>query len=468
MIRPGPLRRDGGPVLGIPTGIPAGGLAATRLSALRGEPGWIVGPRGVQPWALGGMEELEGEVVLVGPWEEGGTSLEQALETGAGGTPAGRALPALERVAEALQRLRGLDRLPPDLQPESVFLLPGERVLFLPPALMQQVRRTRQTPPLHAAGLRGEASLSFALGVLLYRLVTGTDPFAGGAEEEVRDRMRNATLPPPSLAVPEVRPEVGAAILAALGREARDGRPRRPFPGALPGLDEWRERLGAWGREGLFRELEPGRRQRLERAGRKAQRRAGEAFRRQVFRRRHGRAVLLAAAAALLVGAGLASWLGGLLAPRLTRGWPPARVVESYYRSFGALDLDTLQGCLARGAGRQDVDELTRLVVVSRVAQAYEGRSHLVSAEEWARSGRPALPPPAAVYGVLDLRLEAVEGGAGPAFVAEYEKWVPVPQEDGAPAYAGRRVRDRLELGLSRGGWAIERLERLELGPPGG
>ena len=79
---------------------------------------------------------------------------------------------------------------------------------------------------------------------------------------------------------------------------------------------------------------------------------------------------------------------------------------------------------------------------------------------------------------MLGLRLQPVEvasdgtasapiaaGGSKPAFVAEYEKWLPVPREGGGPNYAGRRVRDRLELRLSRGGWAIDRLERLELGP---
>ncbi len=474
MIHPGPIREGDSLFLGIPTGISGGSLAVTRLAALRGSPGWLVGPTGVQPWTLTGLLEREGQVLLVGPWEEG-ESLLQMVER-----KAAEALPHLARLARALEVLRGLERLPPDLQADAVFFLPGDRVLFLPPLLMRRVAdsrpveyRNRMIHALHPAGLQGEPRLSFALGVLLYRLAAGADPFPGEGEEEIHDRMRRARILPPVLAAPEVRPEVSAAILQALGREPR-GRPVQPFPGELPDLRQWQDRLGAWSREGLFRTVDAAERGRLDREAEGARRRAGQAFGRKLFWRRRGRTVLLVAAAAVVVGAGLASWLAGFFAPRPTRGLTPEQVVETYYRSMGRLDIDTLQGCLVGKAGRQDVDELVRLVVVSRLAQAYEGRSSILSAEEWARQGRPPLAPPATVYGVLDLRVRPAPAGPGPAgvsrpaFIADYEKWMPVPQEGAGPMFGGWRVRDRLELRQSRGGWAIGRLERLEAVPIGG
>ncbi len=505
LTHPGRVQAGEAVYLGIPTGIAAAGgseLALARLASLRNDPGRLVGPDGVQTWSLSGSLELEGRIVFVGPWEEG-LSLLQVLEgapaaaggppstagglsSAAGGPSADRlesALPHLERLLEALLLLERMGALPPDLQADAIFFLPGDRVLFLPPLLMRRVLdfrpaeyRNRLIHAFHPAGLRGKPRLSFALGAFLYRLAAGVDPFPGGSEEEIQDRMRRERLTPLPLAAPDIRPPVGAAVLRALGRQARTGRPVPSFPGPLPSLPEWLEWVRAWRREGIRREVGPAERERLRREAEEVRRRAGRAFGRGLFWRLRGPRIALIAAAVLVVGGLLGGWLRGVLAPGPTRGLSPAQVVQTYYRSQNELDVETMSRCVTRGAGRQDIDVVTRLLVISRVSQAYEGASTLLPAPEWDRRGRPRPAPPQAVFGILDLRLRPAPAESGdsaapskPAFLADYEKWIPAPQEDleegTGPAFQGYRILDRLELRFRRGAWVIDRLERLEVTP---
>jgi hypothetical protein len=148
-------------------------------------------------------------------------------------------------------------------------------------------------------------------------------------------------------------------------------------------------------------------------------------------------------------------------------------VVETYYRSMNGLDHAVMEDCVTGQAGKQDINEVLHLYVLSRVSLGYEGRSNILPADEWDRQGRPPLKPPQTVFGVTDLDIRQTAAEPQPAFIATYRKWTPSPEEDtapGAPAaqgprYRGYRVRDSLTLRRDRGDWVIDRLERLEAEP---
>ena len=63
----------------------------------------------------------------------------------------------------------------------------------------------------------------FAVGILLYEMVTGQRLFIGESDFSTLERVRNAEVTPPSQHVPELAPELEAIMLRALARE-RDER----------------------------------------------------------------------------------------------------------------------------------------------------------------------------------------------------------------------------------------------------
>jgi hypothetical protein len=431
--------RDGRPVLAIPVGTGRNEIFLSKLRGLRASPGFRVGPDGVSERRLEGFYQEEGRLYLYGPWEPG-VCLEEVLQQG-------EALPYLRRLARALAALG--DRRPEELATDAVRFLEDGSVELLSPQVMRQLRaiqpeehRLRTFEALNHPDSRGP---SYCLAAMLYRLVAGEYPFAAAGIEDTRRRARELRLAPLSLSHPRVRGEVSTAVMDGLGR----GR------GSPPTLERWAALLEQWEAEGLFRELpEEEARTLAARAGRE-QEQAARAYRRREFWRRHWRTALIVAAIVAAAGILSATVLGNLLQPRSTRGLSPREVVESFYRSANTLDHERMQDCVTGRAGRQLINQVIHVYVMSRVQQGYEGRSLFRSAEEWDRAGRPQLHPPEGVFGITDLSLQPLEGQAGPAFQVSYRLWTPDPDQ----GTASREARERVFLRREGGAWVIHRIE---------
>jgi hypothetical protein len=195
---------------------------------------------------------------------------------------------------------------------------------------------------------------------------------------------------------------------------------------------------------------------------------AGRSFRRRRFWQRNWRVAAIVAAVAILLGALGGTILKNVLAPRVTKGFPPQKVVETFYSSMNTLDHTTMQACVVGPAGRGEIDEVTTLYVTSRVTQGYEGRSSVVSAAEWDEAGRPPLVPPSSLYGVTGLTVHEEQGAPTPVFLVVYDKWNPAPPPDTVggsvdfvPQSEGHTTRDRVSMKLDRGDWVISRIERI-------
>jgi hypothetical protein len=431
--------REGRPVLAIPVGLGRNEIVLTKLRGLRTSPGFRVGADGVAERYLEGFYQEEGRLYLYGPWEPGVT-LEEVLEQG-------KALPCLRGLAQALVALG--DRRPEELATDAVRFLEDGAVELLSPQVMRQARsiqpeehRLRTFEAINHPDSRG---LSYSLAAMLYRLITGEYPFAAESIEESRRRARELRLAPLYLTRPEVREEVSAAVMDGLGRGT--GKP--------PTLERWAALLRDWEAGGLFRKLPEAEARALAARARREQELASRAYRRGVFWQRHWKTVLIVAAIAAAVGIFSGTVLRNLLAPRSTVGLSPREVVESFYRSANSLDHERMQDCVAGRAGKQLIDQVIHVYVVSRVNLGYEGRSLIRSAEEWDRAGRPAVTPPDSVFGVTDLAIQPLPGEAEPAFQVDYRLWVPDPDQ----GTASREARERVFLRQQGGAWVIYRIE---------
>jgi len=461
------LTDAGTPHLAVSLGTATRGAALTRILALRAAPGWIAGPSsGVREWHFEGIVEREGKVSLVGPHVPG-ISLEKVLAM-----PAGQALPLMGRLVRALLQLTESGVGWFALESDSVIFTDDGNILFLPPDIDRELRDLRPFEAnretfecLNHPDLKGPQRTAFGVAAALFRIITGRFPFWGSDVGDLHEQVRTLAIEPPAGLVPGLEQEVSDTIMAGLGRGRR---------GTIS-LAEIAEGLDRWQTQDLVHPLsEEQRRSALLAAGAR-EISAQRSFRRRRFWQRNWRVAAVVTTAVILVAALGGTVLRNVLAPRVTHGYPPRRVVETFYASMNTLDHTTMQACVVGGAGRGEIDEVTTLYVTSRVTQGYEGRSNVISAAEWDKAGRPPLAPPAMLYGVTGLSVTQEQGEPGPVFLVKYVKWNPAASADSAtgadvvPQSEGHAVTDRVWMKTDRGDWVIsriERLERLEIPPP--
>jgi hypothetical protein len=96
-----------------------------------------------------------------------------------------------------------------------------------------------------------------------------------------------------------------------------------------------------------------------------------------------------------------------------TSGLAPRGVIELYYTAMNRLDLDVLQSLFFRRAGREVLNEMSTLYVMSKLSQIYGGRYRPAEGGE-----------PSSILSVEDLHIEQVSDGEKPVFHARYKKMI--------------------------------------------
>jgi serine/threonine-protein kinase len=218
-------------------------------------------PHIVQVYDVGYADERPYFTMQLAP----GGSLAQHL---ARFTPDPRAAVALvEKVARAVEHAHRRGILHRDLKPANVLLGAGDEPLVADFGLakfldadadgLTQTGVTPGTPsymaPEQAAGRRQEVSPCtdvWALGVILYELLTGRRPIIGGSREEILHRILTTAPPRPR----ELRPDLDAALEAVVLR-CLEKDPARRYASAGDLADE----LGRWLRGELPAPAGPGR-----------------------------------------------------------------------------------------------------------------------------------------------------------------------------------------------------------------
>jgi serine/threonine-protein kinase len=173
------------------------------------------------------------DVYIVMEWCEG-KLLREVLSQGK--LPPERAVKITLQLCDALAYLHGKGVVHRDLKPENVMVGAGDQIKIIDFGIAQTagVRRitfaklsdTLGTPdyisPEQVSGKRGDArSDIYALGVMLYEMLTGRVPFKGNnALLIMNDRLLNHPEPPRH-ANPEITPEMQEIIYRALERDPR-------------------------------------------------------------------------------------------------------------------------------------------------------------------------------------------------------------------------------------------------------
>src|SRR6202451_2767766 len=171
---------------------------------------------------------------MVIEWVEG--RLLRAIMNEEGKLPVDRAVALTAGICDALDNLHKHGVVHRDLKPENIMVLEGDRIKIIDfgIALKEDARRITQTgitpalgtpdyiSPEQVKGQHGDQrSDVYALGAMLYEMLTGQTPFTGPSPLAVMNE-RLITDPAPVRELePEVSPEIEEILFRALARDPR-------------------------------------------------------------------------------------------------------------------------------------------------------------------------------------------------------------------------------------------------------
>lgn len=178
--------------------------------------------------------EKRSRVYMVMEWCDG-RLLREVLQQGR--LPRERALRIAGAVLDALEYIHGSGVVHRDLKPENIMLDEDDNVKLIDFGIAGDTAAKRLTyanltaalgspnyiSPEQAKGKRGDArSDIYAMGVILYEMLTGAVPFRGNTPVEIiNDRLLNHPVPP-TVADPSISPQLQEVLYRALERDPRN------------------------------------------------------------------------------------------------------------------------------------------------------------------------------------------------------------------------------------------------------
>ena len=190
-----------------------------------------------------------------------------------------RAIRITVEVLEALQYAHDHGVVHRDMKPENVMVDADDNIKLIDFGIAADAGARRLTyanitamlgtpnyiSPEQVKGKRGDArSDIYAVGVMLYEMLTGKMPFTGSSPMQVmNDRLLNFP-PPPSVLEPAISPQLQEVIYRAIERDPRNRYAKASeFAHDLehlgevgvenrPELQEWRERKAHWPRKFVY------------------------------------------------------------------------------------------------------------------------------------------------------------------------------------------------------------------------
>jgi serine/threonine protein kinase len=214
---------------------------------------------------------------MVMEWVEG--RLLRHILAEQGKLPVERAVRIALAIADALDYIHRHGVVHRDLKPENIMVGPDDRIKLIDFGIAGNAGSRRITfaklsqvmgspdyiSPEQVRGKRGDArSDVYALGIILYEMLTGKVPFQGPNPFAImNDRLLNHPIPPRELN-PEISPQLQEIIYRALERDPKNRyasarelandleHPELVGVSERPELRDWKRRRSAWPRRLLF------------------------------------------------------------------------------------------------------------------------------------------------------------------------------------------------------------------------
>jgi serine/threonine protein kinase len=177
--------------------------------------------------------EGEGLLYVVSPFVTPGT-LEDLLARVGGKFSAMQALPIVQQLCSAVQYAHNCDVIHGNIKPTNVFVATDGRMLLSDFGIARRYDNSQQSltgvgwgtaeyaAPEQSLGVLRRGSDIYALGVLLFRILTGQPPFTGQTPIEVLLKHVRQPPPPARALAPNISDAVDAVIQRAMQKRSDD------------------------------------------------------------------------------------------------------------------------------------------------------------------------------------------------------------------------------------------------------
>ena len=429
--------------------------AVAKLLKLKENPGWIIEKDGVSEWYFKGITYKNDDAYIYGEFFKG-ISLEDVLAE-----KAQDAMIHLNKMIDGLIKLRE-KKISAGIYLNSVFFTNDDKVIFLPKKLMDKLKdldllESYDYSLINNPYLNEEnQAISYSILALFYRILSDKFPFEAESEDEINNLIRNSEVIPPSLVDPEIKKVLSDYVYSSFKTGIYKN----------VSLEDWRIKIDACIEEGITQDLSQKEKEEYKVQAYKWLDLSEKRFRWNQFIEKNKKNIFLIPAVTLLAFIIVFSFARNYFKPRITKGFSPEKVVETFYASMNSLDHATMSDCVIKNAGKNDIDETMMIFLTSKQVIFFEGKSNVIPVEKWIKDGKPPVIPPQYVYGVSNLIIVKTKDEPAPVFTVEYEKWGPVTSDgkngETTLNFKGYKRKDLVNLKKAKDDWVIYKIDRAE------
>ncbi|MDA3940040.1 MAG: hypothetical protein PF693_12170 [Spirochaetia bacterium] len=414
------------------------------MQDLLSEPAILINNGNSEKWECTESIEHEGKLIFPGPFYNGKTLAETSLQ-----------IDILLNLAISFQEIIKSNLPLTEFYTPGIFITKDNSVLFFPPNLINYItsqlsenESINYLQPYNHPNAKGETNFSFILGVLAYNLLTENLPFSGSTITEIREKMRSSKPVEIQLLIPGIKDSIANLINQSLILKNSK-------------IDIWIKQLLLWKENTAVVNISNTKKSQLQKSAVKKLDNRKKQFKRNQFFAHNWKAMATIVAVFIVLISFSIGPIQNAMEPPITEGMTAKEVVETYYTGIIDMDVELMEDCIEKNAGKKDINEVTQLFVISRVRTGYEGKSGLISAQDWNDGIINNLEPGEQVYGIADLKLTIINEST---YQAEYIRWYPdIPDDADSDEILPPRkiyIYDILTLEKVKDVWVIVNLER--------
>ena len=394
-------------------------------SRMKKTPGLLIGGGEVTEWYIEGYTEIDGIMHFYGPELSGRLLSEAEIDVS-----------VILTLLEAFTVLNSNAYRIKALNINAVFLTDNGDLLFFPSELTDFLNdntttenRDKFITPWNNTNLSYEEDQAFTLAALLYFYLTGNTPFDGSSRKD--------NYPSLLLSHPALRSEILRVITDSLA--------------GCCTLKDWTA-LSEFLRSGRLTDDSISTEEKEERLSKavKDESIRIKKNRRREFWRQHKTKVIIAVVSAAALLSIVVTPISKALEKPVTLGMTQTEVISLYYESFNIADFETMEDCIERKAGSDDIHQIVTFTAVTKARSAYEGAVDIIHPEKWETDGRPDPGENSIIWGLKDLEIKALS--EPDTYKVHYEKYF------NSERYI---IEDTVSLALHRKAWRIESLSRI-------
>ncbi len=407
----------------------------------------------IEPWRWNGTIEADGMLYATFSASDPGVGPTDTLESLAVKAPAElfRSLAGLLRAYDTLKS--ALPETAGGIFPAGVFFDEKNNWYFLPPGLSAIVREELSLEPDLPSGIKsvGEEGLIGKIILILYRVLTGHDPYEKDPDAPAHPQLYEAKL----------RDDLSHLLFVSFSAAA------------IPSLEEMGKIIGICLQEGWKDEKTDEQAEEIRTRRSLELRKEGKRRRLYGMLARKGPPALIALAALVIVIFLFSPLSGRNRSGVSLAGLSPKEVVETFYEGINSLDHEKIDACTIGDAGKNYLNEVMTLFVISRVREGVENTKSYLPPQQWEAEDRPPLQNYAFVYGINDLvvldtrRIDTDSGSKRVRVEVQYLRYTTLTKEETKDGSTGTveiyEIRERLILEETKDEtWKIREIHMLK------